>query len=356
MTPEKPGQAMAAPRRPLGQTLLARGILTQDQLRIALMEQKARSVPLGRTLVQLGFLSEATLREVLAENLGHHHIDLTRLVPSPAAVRLVPRDFARRHAVFPVSVDETRRTLRIACANPNNVVTIDQLNAQLKGRYRLELAIAAEGEIANAIDLHYGYELSIDGILNEIETGEIDYQSLAADFDEYSQPVVRLVGRDAQRRGQARASDIHFEPEQGFLRIRYRIDGVLRQIRALHTSYWPAMSVRLKIDERHEHRRDARAAGRPHLADALRPPDRLPCRRRCRRSHGENFVLRILDRESGIVPLERPGPAADEIEAAQADARAPRRHHAGHRPDRQRQDHDALLDPLAHQRPSASTS
>ena len=129
---------MAAPRRPLGQTLLARGILTQDQLRIALMEQKARSVPLGRTLVQLGFLSEATLREVLAENLGHHHIDLTRLVPSPAAVRLVPRDFARRHAVFPVSVDETRRTLRIACANPNNVVTIDQLNAQLKGRYRLE--------------------------------------------------------------------------------------------------------------------------------------------------------------------------------------------------------------------------
>jgi len=85
--------------------------------------------------------------------------------------------------------------------------------------------LAGESEIARAIEQFYGHELSIDGILHEIETGEIDYQSLAASGDEYSQPVVRLISAllaDAVDRG---ASDIHFEPEQNFLRIRYRIDG-----------------------------------------------------------------------------------------------------------------------------------
>ena len=311
MTPEKPGQAMAAPRRPLGQTLLARGILSQDQLRIALMEQKARSVPLGRTLVQLGFLSEATLREVLAENLGHHHIDLTRLVPSPAAVRLVPRDFARRHAVFPVSVDETRRTLRIACANPNNVVTIDQLNAQLKGRYRLELAIAAEGEIADAIDQFYGYELSVDGILREIETGEIDYQSLQAGGDEYTQPMVRLVGALLGGRGQARRL-------RHPLRARVRVPAhPLPHRRRAATDPQPAQEL-LAGDrgahqghQRHEHRRDARAAGRPHLAHAERPPGRLPRRPRSRRSTARTSCCACSTARSRIMPRAA-GPAADD--------------------------------------------
>ncbi len=107
--------------------------------------------------------------------------------------------------------------------------------------------LARESDITIGIEHHYGFELSIDGILNEIETGEIDYQSLAAEFDEYSQPVVRLVDallNDAVKRS---ASDIHFEPEQGFLRIRYRIDGVLRQIRSLHKNYWAAMVVRVKV-------------------------------------------------------------------------------------------------------------
>src|SRR5436189_299727 len=108
------------------------------------------------------------------------------------------------------------------------IVSQDQLNIALT-----EQVIAPEPDIPLGIEHHYGFELSIDGILNEIETGEIDYQSLATDFDEYSQPVVRLVDallNDAVKRS---ASDIHFEPEQGFLRIRYRIDGVLRQIPSL---------------------------------------------------------------------------------------------------------------------------
>lgn len=98
-----------------------------------------------------------------------------------------------------------------------------------------------------AIEQFYGHELSIDGILHELELGAIDNAGLMQESEGYSHPVVRLMDSslaDATLRG---ASDIHFEPEPQFLRIRYRIDGVLRQVRALHTRYWSAMVVRLKV-------------------------------------------------------------------------------------------------------------
>ncbi len=192
------------------------------------------------------------------------------------------------------------------------MVALDQIRALAREDLRIEQVLARESDITIGIEHHYGFELSIDGILNEIETGEIDYQSLAADFDEYSQPVVRLVDallNDAVKRS---ASDIHFEPEQGFLRIRYRIDGVLRQIRSLHKNYWAAMVVRLKVmsgmniaetrapqDGRISlmlsgHQVDFRVSSQPT-------------------THGENIVLRILDRDKGIVPLEELGLHAEDL-------------------------------------------
>ncbi len=294
----------ATKRRPLGQTLIERGLLTEDQLRIALMEQKAQGIPLGKVLVALGFLTEATLRETLAENLGHKQMDLSRVVPNAAAMRLIPRDFAKRHLVFPVTVDEEERTLTLALPNPNDVVTLDKISADLQGRYRLVVCIAAEGEVAGAIDLHYGHELSIDGILNEIETGEIDATSLENAGREYSGPVVRLIDAILADAIQRRTSDIHFEPEAGFVRIRYRIDGVLRQIRALHAKFWPPMAVRLKI-----------IAGM-NIAETRAPQDgrialilngrQIDFRAAAQPTvHGENFVLRILDRNAGMVALEK---------------------------------------------------
>jgi type II secretory ATPase GspE/PulE/Tfp pilus assembly ATPase PilB-like protein len=117
----------------------------------------------------------------------------------------------------------------------------------LPEQVEIETLLAGESEIDRAIDQYYGYELSIDGILHEIETGEIDWKSLSATDDEYSQPVVRLIDSILTDAVKRELSDIHFEPEANFLRIRYRIDGMLRQIRALHKSYWPAMTVRIKV-------------------------------------------------------------------------------------------------------------
>ncbi len=296
-------QAPAQARRHIGQILIAQGILTEDQLRIALLEQLKSRQPVGKLLVQLGFVSEATLRDALSEKLGLKSVDLSQIVGDPGAMRLITREFAKRYNVFPVAIDRERQALILAVSDTNNIVALDQVRAHLRGEHELELRLAGESEIARAIEHFYGHELSIDGILHEIETGEIDYQSLQASGDEYSQPVVRLVSALLADAVERNASDIHFEPEASFLRIRYRIDGVLRQIRSLHKTYWPAMAVRIKV------------MSKMNIAETRAPQDgRISLSLTGRQvdfrvasqitTHGENIVLRILDRQKGIVPLD----------------------------------------------------
>ena len=135
----------------------------------------------------------------------------------------------------------------MATPDPFNVIAMDQVRALLDPGTEVRTLLAGEAEIDKAIEQFYGYELSVDGILAEIETGEIDHRSLEAESGEYRQPVVRLVNAllsDAVKKG---ASDVHFEPAQEFLRIRYRIDGVLRQIRSLHRDHWAPIAIRLKV-------------------------------------------------------------------------------------------------------------
>ena len=297
---------------PLGQTLLGRGVISQDQLNIALTEQRKFKAPLGKILVRLGFVTEATIRDTLSESLGQVAIDLSNTIIDHTALSMVPKDVARRYQVLPVDYDTQTRKLLLAVADPSNVVALDQIRALIKDDVRIEQVLARESDISIGIEQHYGFELSIDGILNEIETGEIDYQSITTDFEEYSQPVVRLVDAllsDGVKRG---ASDIHFEPEQGFLRIRYRIDGVLRQIRSLHKNYWSAMVVRLKvISGMNIAESRAPQDGRISLTLSGRSIDfRVSAQPT---THGENVVLRILDRQKGIVALEDLGLQENEL-------------------------------------------
>jgi general secretion pathway protein E/type IV pilus assembly protein PilB len=290
-------------RKPLGQVLIAQGVISEDQLRIALLEQGKSSLPIGRLLVVLGFVSEATLRDALSQTLGKQSVDIANVIPDPQALQLVPRDLAKRLRLLPLNFDAGMRRLQVALVDVSDIVALDRLRGALPEDIEVDTVFAGESEIARAIDQHYGHELSIDGILTEIETGEVDYRGLAALTDEYSQPVVRLIDAllgDAVRRD---ASDIHFEPEGSFLRIRYRIDGLLRQIRALHKSYWPAMAVRIKVMA-NLNIAETRAPqdGRISLNISGRAVDfRVAAQPTI---HGENIVLRILDRQKGIVALD----------------------------------------------------
>jgi len=301
---------MAVPQQqiqqPIGQLLIAKGVISEDQLRIATQEQAKSPQPLGRLLVRLGFLSEATIRDVLSENLGQESVDLASVVVDSAAVSMIPKEVARRYLLVPLSVDLANKNLTLGISDPDNIIALDQVRALLRDEYRLITLLASESDILRAIDQYYGFELSIDGILHEIEPGELEHQGLQQGVNEFSQPVVRLIDALLTEAVQQNASDIHFEPENSFLRIRYRVDGVLRQVRSLHKSFWPAMVVRMKVmsgmniaETRapQDGRISLRLSGRPIDFRVASHPT----------TYGENLVLRILDRQKGIVPVNQIG-------------------------------------------------
>ena len=288
----------------LGELLVQQGLITHDQLRIALTEQKTQNMPIGRLLVRLGFVTEAVIRDIMARTIGQESIDLTQVLVDAEALRLVPQEFARRHRLLPIAYDADQNLLIVAITEVFNVVALDQLRSTLGQNIQLKTVLAGQAQLDEFIDQFYGFELSVDGILREIETGEIDYQSIQAVGDEYTQPIVRLVGAllvDAVKRG---SSDIHFEPEFAFLRIRYRIDGVLEQIRSLHKNYWPGIAVRIKvISGMNIAETRAPQDGRLSLNLNGRPVDfRVSSQPTI---WGENIVLRVLDREKSIINLEQ---------------------------------------------------
>ena len=296
-------QTKGKPKKRLGEQLVDMGLVSEDQVSIAITEQKKSGDALGKVMVRLGFVTEAVLRDALGQVLGKESIDLTKAVPDEKALEIVSKDIATRFKVIPVNYDSASHQLQLAMSDIYNLVTIDRIRAVVSGDLEIIPILASESEIMEAIDQFYGYELSVDGILKEIETGEVDYASLESGGDEYSQPLVRLVDAmlaDAVKRG---ASDLHFEPEEGFLRLRYRIDGVLRQIRSLHKDYWSAIVVRLKVlAGMNIAETRAPQDGRISLQVSGNPIDFRVSSQPT--THGENFVLRVLDRTKGIVPLD----------------------------------------------------
>lgn len=291
---------------PLGRRLIDKGLLNEDQLRIALLEQKTSSRPLGQLLVSLHFISEDSLRDTLSESQGKASIDLTDAAIDPAALQFVPHELARRHHLLPVRYDPSRQRLTIALRDSNDLVALDAITVLHDGQLEIETLLAGETDIDRAIDRAYGHELAIDGILHELETGETDGRSRQGAPGQSKQPIIRLIDAILTDAVKQEASDIHFEPEPGFLRIRYRIDGLLRQIRAVHKTHWPAMNVRLKV-----------LAGM-NIAETRAPQDgHIPFSIHGRQIdlrasvlptiHGENIVLRISDRRRGRPSLHELG-------------------------------------------------
>ncbi|NPA71566.1 MAG: Flp pilus assembly complex ATPase component [Gammaproteobacteria bacterium] len=291
---------MSTPIR-LGERLVKEGYVTDDQLSIALTEHKRTGHKLGEILVTLGFVSVETVREMVGSYVGYSSMSLKEVVPDQNAISLVSETFAHNYLMMPISLKDN--LLKVAMANPGDILVIDKLKRHLQNPQIVVMPVlVVESEIQTAIDSYYGYELSIEGILKELETGKVDPANFSSE-NEYSQPMVRLVDNlltDAVKRN---ASDIHFEPEEDYIRIRYRIDGVLQEIRLLHKMYWSGLVVRLKVIsdlDLTEQRlpQDGRMSLIVHGRRIDFRVSSLPG------THGENFVLRILDREKGIVPLD----------------------------------------------------
>lgn len=293
-------------RKRLGDALIDKGLITLDQLKIALTEQKTNDLPIGKMLVALGFVSDSVIRDVLGETLGHDSVDLSQMIPDPDALALVDKDLAIQLHLIPLLYFADTNELTVAMTDTMDLQALDRLRASVGVNVEIKANLAVESEIQAAIDKFYGYELSVDGILNELETGVIDLQSLQTTDTEYSQPIVRLMNAllaDAVKSG---ASDIHIEPEEGFIRVRYRIDGVLRQIRSLNKKFLSAIVVRVKVMA-DMNIADTRIAqdGRISLGISGRNIDFRVSSQPT--TWGENLVLRVLDRQKGIVEMKNMG-------------------------------------------------
>ena len=300
----------------LGTLLVETGAISEDQARIALTEQSNTGTRFADVLVKLGFVTEAIIRDAVGGALGVESVDLGRTVAEPEAMAAIPEPVARRFLAVGLTLTGggggeggAPRRLTVAMADPFDVIALDHLRSLFDGGMEIVPVLAGRSDLERFLERAWRHDLSVAGILREIETGETGEAGpggFPADADEYSQPIVRLVDvllSDAVKRG---ASDVHFEPEAGFLRVRYRIDGVLRQVRSLHRDYWSAIAVRLKVlcgmniaETR------APQDGRMTLSVSGRDIDyrvsSLPT------AHGENIVLRVLDRSRGIVALDALG-------------------------------------------------
>src|SRR5216117_3024524 len=242
----------AATSDKLGEILLREGLITQDQLKKALLEQKNTGMRLGYTLVKLGFVEETEISKMLARQYRMPAVDLSRFEVDAKILKLIPPDIATKHTVLPLKREG--RTLTVAIADPNNVTAIEDI--KFITRCDVFPVIAGEYTLRNAIERYYQQsDAELQSLLKSVAAAEellevvedqqdedVRAQDLADDA-----PVVKLINgllTDAVKRG---ASDIHIEPFEHELRVRYRIDGALMEVMKPPVKMRAALTSRVKI-------------------------------------------------------------------------------------------------------------
>ena len=299
--------SIASPTRRSGQLdehLLARGLVNEEQLEEARRNAAQRGRSLGRVLIELGFVSEAGLVSILAEQLGLKFIDLSEAHIDPAAVAMVSEAVARRHSCLPVAVDNG--TLVVAMADPANVVAVDDIRAMTKRDVRV--VVATKADVSSAISRYYRMDRTAETLAEEVaaekeaeEEKDLEAQLKSAGAEDA--PIIKLVNLLITQAVTDRASDIHIEPEEKSLRVRYRIDGVLHEVMNPPKSVQAGITSRLKImaDINIAERRIPQD-GRIGLIVQGKQVDirvaTLPT------VHGEKIVLRLLDKSSVLLELE----------------------------------------------------
>ena len=236
----------------IGDLLIREGVITKEQLALALQEQKQNGTRVGYNLVKLGFIQETELTKMLARQYKMPAVDLSRFEIDPKIAKLVPTDLATKHLVVPLKRDG--RTLTVAMADPTNLGVLEDL--KFITRYDIFPVIAGEFTLRGIVDKHYGTndEQQMAALMQDLEEEE-EVEVVAQEDDEASAmqaqmedaPVVKLINAilgDAVKRG---ASDIHFECFEFDLRVRYRIDGALLEVMKPPIKMKAALISRFKI-------------------------------------------------------------------------------------------------------------
>ena len=231
-------------RQPLGEMLLTEGLITQAQLDAALKAQAERGLPIGQLLVEDGAVTEAVLMGALARQLGLEFVDLAEYPIDRGAVALLPEAMARRILALPVTWAEDR--LVVAMADPGNVLAIDDMRAVTGAE--ITVVVATRTQLSEAIDRFHRLDSEVDEVA-QIAAGELEDdedEGLAREAVEDA-PIVKFVNLLIAQACSDRASDIHVEPTEHDLRIRFRVDGVLHEVMHSPRSIQGGVISRLKV-------------------------------------------------------------------------------------------------------------
>ena len=290
----------------IGDVLIAHKIISQEQLNAALVEQKKSGRKLGRVLIENGFISEDQLLTFLSQQLNIPYIDLRRYNYKPDVVRLIPEAHARRFRA--IALEDGRDALFVGMADPTDIFAYDELARVL--RRPLRLAVVKEADLLKTVDRVYRRTEEISGHAQDLEqeltAHGVDLGELAATEGLTDAPVVKLLQSVFEDAIQVNASDIHVEPDEKEVRIRFRLDGVLRVQTTADRRIAGAMVSRIKlmagldISEKRMPQ-DGRASVRVRDKSIDVRISTMPVQ------HGESVVLRLLNQLTGILDLDRLG-------------------------------------------------
>jgi len=292
-------------KKKLGDLLIEKGYITPEQLQAALKEQLSTGKRLGSTLVEKGLITDEQLTTTVSERLSIPKVSLSSMVIHPHVIQRVNVEMARRYTLIPIFY--IGNTLTIAMADPLNIIAIDQVKYQTG--CEIKRAIAAGSEIKASIEKYYSVADSLNEINNNTTPEKEDLSSviiLDSDSDEIETPIIKLVTMIISKAVNEKASDIHIEPDENTLRIRYRVNGVMREEAAPPKSIQNEVISRIKI-----------------MADLDVSEKRLPQDGRIISDidgnlidlrvstlptiHGEKIVLRVLDRRSLYLSFQQLG-------------------------------------------------
>src|SRR3979409_1316939 len=240
----------------LGEILIKESLITSDQLRQALEHQQANGGGLGTCLMKLGFISDDEITGVLSRQYGIPSINLKYYEVDASVIKLIPQDTAVRYQIVPLS--RVGSTLTIAMTDPTNVFAMDDI--KFMTGFNVEPVVASETAIAEAISKFYGEVQSgeeLDKVMKDlsaedaadVELASEEQETNLADLERAAEeaPIIKLVNlimTDAVKRG---ASDIHLEPYENEMRVRFRVDGQLQTVMSPPLRLKDAMTSRIKI-------------------------------------------------------------------------------------------------------------
>lgn len=290
-----------APAKPkmLGERLVDAGVISPTQLKLALGEQRQKGGLLGDILERLGFITQEELSRLLAKDTLSEFVDLENRMVDPEILRMVPADFARRYKLIPIAIENDQLT--VAMADTFDVMAVDSLEKMTGMRVKI---VAASGQsIQDAVESKYAQAVTLDQLVESaLFAGGPNLAENAGNIA----PMIRLVDQIVMQGVRERATDIHVEPDEAMVRLRYRIDGMLQQGPLLPKALQPAIEARLKVMaglDVTERRlpQDGRIGFKIGHKEIDLRVSTLPTQ------FGESVVMRVLDRRASVVELHRLG-------------------------------------------------